>query len=136
MENDISLDRNNSFLIDECLTPKLVAAAHIRGYDATHVTFLQGRRYTRLGHRPSDSDRDDIFVTNNARDFLQLYARLEIHPGLVIIFPAVKRAPQIELFTHVLDFIEQHPDVMNKLVQIDSNGSITFDPWSNFDDSE
>ena len=125
----------NSFLIDECLTPKLVAAAHIRGYDATHVTFLQAGGTPDWGIVRLILDRDDIFVTNNARDFLKLYARLEIHPGLVIILPAVKRAPQIELFTRVLDFIEQHPDVMNKLVQIDNSGSITFEPWSKFDHS-
>ncbi len=31
----------NSFLIDECLTPKLVAAAQVRGYLAAHVAPLK-----------------------------------------------------------------------------------------------
>ena len=65
------------FLIDECLSPDLVALAHERGFDATHVVF-HGLAGT--------SDRDLLpvirhegfaFVTSNAKDFLKLYAREE-----------------------------------------------------------
>lgn len=75
------------FLIDECLSPDLVALAHARGFDATHVVFrgLAGSPDRAL--LPIIRHQDFVFVTNNARDFLKLYARENIHAGLVIIVP-------------------------------------------------
>ena len=42
------------------------------------------------------------FVTNNARDFRKLYAKEELHAGLVIIVTQVLPVRQRELFDAVL----------------------------------
>src|SRR5438552_963354 len=120
----------NSFFVDECLTPELVTAAHARGYEATHVIFLQ---------RDGSSDwaivqlvlaRDDILVTNNARDFLSIYARFELHPGLVVILPSAGRAEQVALFNLAVTEIERRPDIVNHVIKVDRGGVVSILPWS------
>jgi predicted nuclease of predicted toxin-antitoxin system len=120
----------NSFLIDECLSPKLVAAAQIRGYAAIHVAHLNREGTEDWAIAQLALQRDAIFVTNNARDFLALYARFDIHPGLVIILPNVGRAPQIALFELGIDFIERHGDIVNQVVEIAADGEVSVRDWS------
>lgn len=76
------------FLFDECLSPDLAQLAHSLGFEAFHVRDL---------HRLGSSDpslallaieRNYVFVTNNRIDFTQIYRKLELHPGLVIILPS------------------------------------------------
>lgn len=88
----------SSFPIVECLSPKLVAAAQIRGHAAIHAAHLSHEGTEDRAIAQLALQRDVIFVTNNARDFPALYARFDIHPGLVIILPNVGRASQIALF--------------------------------------
>jgi hypothetical protein len=45
------------------------------------------------------------FVANNRTDFVALYAREELHAGLVIIVPNVTPSRQRELFRAVLSHI-------------------------------
>jgi hypothetical protein len=67
------------FLIDECLSPELVAIARACGHgESTHVTWL--------GMRPSCAARlptGYVLVTNNTTDFRALLQREEMHAGLV-----------------------------------------------------
>ena len=78
---------NDPFLIDECLSLDLVALAHARGHHATHVVFREKQGASDPDLMPLIRDEGFVLVTNNARDFLTLYAEEEIRPGLVIIVP-------------------------------------------------
>lgn len=123
----------NSFFVDECLSPVLVAVANERGFAATHVVFLD---------RDGTDDwiiaqlvlrRNDILVTNNAGDFLGLYARFEVHPGLIIILPNVEREEQIRLFEIALKVVEEREDIVNHVLEVDRDGSTRIIPWSALD---
>ena len=67
------------FIIDECLSPRLIAAALDRGFEASHVGYfgLAGKPDWRIVH--TISKRDTVFVTNNRRDFLKLFGQVEMH---------------------------------------------------------
>ena len=117
------------FLIDECLSPELAVTAKQHGYEGAHVRQLQ------LGSASDDAltrvalEREDIIVTNNARDFRRLYARLAAHPGLVIILPSLAIGLQITCFIDVIAFIEAQPSVIDQMVTVRRDGHITIEPW-------
>ena len=70
------------------------------------------------------------FVTNNRRDFLRLYRHIEIHAGLLIIIPSTGAQGQIRLFLGALDAIEaRQVDMVNQLVEVDSDGTVTFSSY-------
>jgi len=74
------------FLIDECLSPELVALAQARGFhESTHVTWLgmRSRKDWTIVRRAVEISF--VLVTNNTADFTALYGREEIHPGLVCL---------------------------------------------------
>ena len=74
------------FLIDECLSPELVALARARGFhQSTHVTWLgmRSRRDWAIVRRAIEEGF--VLVTNNTVDFRALYVREEIHAGLVCL---------------------------------------------------
>jgi predicted nuclease of predicted toxin-antitoxin system len=113
------------FLIDECLSLDLVAEAHVRGHDATHVVFrgLQGTKDHDL--IPTISGGNFVFVTNNGRDFLKLYADKEVHPGLIIIVPGgISSKLQVELFDCALDLVDTRQDLINKVVEVSIDRSV------------
>ncbi|NDU80288.1 MAG: toxin-antitoxin system, toxin component, PIN family protein [Ferrovum sp.] len=113
------------FFFDECLALELVAEANARGHHATHVVFreLQGTLDSDL--LSLVTNENFVFVTNNRRDFLKLYASLDFHPGLVIIVPgSTPPRLQVELFDRVLNVIEPMDDIINKIVEVFSDGSV------------
>jgi len=74
------------FLVDECLSPELVALARERGHVAsTHVTWpgLRLRKDWSIVRRAVDDGY--VLVTNNMTDFARLLARETLHAGLVCI---------------------------------------------------
>ncbi|WP_292364884.1 DUF5615 family PIN-like protein [Mesorhizobium sp.] len=75
------------FLVDECLHTSLVAVAESRGHEARHVNWLGLSGETDWDLMPRILTEDFTFVTNNARDFRRLYAREEVHAGLLIVVP-------------------------------------------------
>ena len=77
------------FLIDECLHTSLVQVAHASGYVADHVDYLSlgGLKDWRL--LPVIREREYTFVTNNGADFLALFGKEPLHPGIIIIVPNV-----------------------------------------------
>ena len=118
------------FLIDECLSLELVALAQSRGHHATHVVFrrLQGTLDPDL--MPVITGEGFVFVTNNGKDFLALYANEDVHPGLVIIVPGnVGREAQVDFFGLVLDVIEPMVDIINKVVEVFSDGRVEVRDW-------
>lgn len=114
------------FLIDECLSPDLVAKAHERGHHATHVVHrgLEGTKDQKL--MPVIRDEGFVFVTNNARDFLKLNEQEQVHAGLIIIVPGgIVAEKQVELFECALDAIEPLDEIINKVVEVDLDKRVT-----------
>lgn len=118
------------FLIDECLTPKLVEVANRFGYLAYHVQYRHWK-----------SKHDDALlrfaraegltiVTNNWRDFEPMLRREEIHPGAVVI-PNVPRAEQVVAFERALRAIHSpNPplDMVNTVVEVAESGAVRVYP--------
>lgn len=118
------------FLIDECLSPDLVALAHAKGHHATHVVYrgLQGAVDADL--LPIIRAESFVLVTNNGRDFLRLYASEDVHPGLVIIVPGgIGAEMQAKLFGCVLEAIESQPDLVNKVIEVFWEGIVEVRDW-------
>src|SRR3954467_10719360 len=111
--------RMNSFFDDECLTPELVAVANARGFAATHVVDLERDGTEDWVIAQLVLRRNDVLVTNNARHFLNIYARFDIHPGLVIILPSVDLDEQVRLFEIALDEIERREDIVNHVLSVE-----------------
>lgn len=117
-------------LIDECLSPDLAALAHARGHEATHVVFrgLAGTPDHEL--IPLIRREGFVFVTNNAKDFLKLYALENIHAGLVVIVPGgIAAEVQLRLFGAALDAMEAEPDLINRIVEVYSDGTVEIRDW-------
>ncbi len=116
------------FLFDECLSLDLTYIAHGLGYQATSV-----RDLNRLG----DPDTaiaayavagDWIVVTNNRADYVRLYSRVDLHPGLIILLPSVGPDQQVRLFAGVTEMLEGF-DPTNSLIEVDRAGEITITGW-------
>jgi predicted nuclease of predicted toxin-antitoxin system len=105
------------FLIDECLHESLVGIAHDAGFEATHVNHLglSGKPDWDLAERIV---RDEFtFITNNRVDFLQLFARMELHAGLVVLVPNVSPALQRALFDAVIRYLGGR-ELVNGVVEV------------------
>ena len=121
---------NDPFLIDECLSPDLAALANSRNHHATHVVFRGWQGALDAELMPRIREGGFVFVTNNGKDFLALYAKEEIHPGLIIIIPGnLDRDEQLKFFARVLDFVEPLEHVVNKVVEVFSDGAVTMRDW-------
>lgn len=118
-------------LIDECLSPELTASAYARGKAATHVHHLGLTSAKDRALRPIIVSGYYTFVTNNRSDFLRLYRKLEVHAGLVIIVPAVKKPDQKRLLGVALDAVEARGfDVGNLLCEVHADGRVEFSTWA------
>jgi predicted nuclease of predicted toxin-antitoxin system len=109
------------FLIDECLTPRLVDVAHHAGYVAHHVLYRDWQSRTDRALLEHMLREDLTIVTNNWRDFEPMLRRQEIHPGAVVI-PNVPRAQQIDAFGLALLAIRTRdplPDLINTVIEVD-----------------
>ncbi len=123
-------------LFDECMSPRLVARARARGYDATHISYLGKGSWQDYNLVEVILQGGYLFVTNNARDFLKLFGQIEVHDGLVLIIPQVRRADQIALFEAALDFIETLGDTVNRLIEVHSVDDIRLSNLPPADDEE
>jgi predicted nuclease of predicted toxin-antitoxin system len=117
------------FLIDECLSPKLVDGVSAPGIEITHVNFRGLRQRGDPFIVKWCVDNDFALITNNARDFRTIYRRLELHPGLVILLPSIDRHRHIPLLQIVIDHVATLPDIVNKLIEIDLDGVVTVLDW-------
>ncbi|MQA90247.1 MAG: toxin-antitoxin system, toxin component, PIN family protein [Gemmatimonas sp.] len=114
------------FLIDECLTPKLVEVANRFGYVAYHVVH---RGWT--GKEDPEilaymREESLTLVTNNWRDFGPMLRREEIHPGAIVI-PDLPRAEQIVAFERALRAIEASDppaDMVNTVIELMEPGEV------------
>ena len=120
-------------LIDECLSPELVAVALGRGLIATHVIWLDRDGSLDRELAALAAERNYVFVTNNRRDFLRLYAALEIHNGLIIIVPSVGAEEQRRLFGVALDVAERQGSLINLLIEVHADGTVEVRNWAKSD---
>jgi hypothetical protein len=77
---------------------------------------------------------DYIIVTLNRRDFLKQNARLDIHPGLVILIPQEPNhlgEHQVKLFERALEvFATLNDDLVNRVTEVLADGSVHVRQWS------
>ncbi len=111
------------FLIDECLHTSLVEVAQRHGHLGNHVNWLGLSSETDWNLMTRIIAEDFTFVTNNAADFRRLYAREQLHAGLVIIVPQVAPALQRELFEAILDDLADGGEPVNEAIEIFIDGS-------------
>ncbi len=111
------------FLIDENLSPGLVEPARKRGFEAMHVNHLGLRTQTDWDLLKVIAEQDWVLVTNNAIEFRGRYRNTGLHPGVVFLLPAVRRAEQICLFEAALDYVGTDGDIVNRAIDVafDSN---------------
>lgn len=122
------------FLVDECLTADQVAVAKARGYDADYVPHIGKGGWQDWNLVPFAVDNDYIVVTVNRRDFLRQHARLDMHPGLVILIPQPEndsRLEQAALFEKALEaFAAMNDDLVNKVMEVLADGSVHVGEWN------
>jgi predicted nuclease of predicted toxin-antitoxin system len=109
------------FLIDECLHESLVGLARAAGFEAMHVTYLglSGRPDWALAERIV---KDEFtFVTNNRADFIRLFGKVDLHPGLIVLVPNVVPAFQRALFQAALQYSAQR-DLVNTVIEVSLEG--------------
>jgi predicted nuclease of predicted toxin-antitoxin system len=106
------------FLIDECLHTSLVTLAHEAGHLCDHVNFLGLGGHKDWQLMTKIRNEDYTFVTNNRTDFTSLYAKEELHSGLVIIIPNVTPSRQRELFRASLLHIGTR-NLTNTVLEVD-----------------
>lgn len=112
------------FLVDECLHTSLVAVAEAHDHGARHVNWLGLSGETDWDLMPRILAEDFTFVTNNARDFRKLYAREEVHAGLLIIVPQVAPDKQRELFDALLEELGADAVVVNEVIEIEIDDGV------------
>ena len=115
------------FLIDECLHTSLTDVANKAGHEAHHVTRRGWSAFKDHQLREVVLREEFVFVTNNARDFRKLMGEIELHGGLIVILPNVTPALQRELFQRALVEASKLPDMINKVVEIDSDQVRVYD---------
>lgn len=113
------------FLIDECLSPDLVAVARDRGFpQSTHVAWLglmSKKDWTIVQRAVKDGY---VLVTNNTIDFTPLVERQDLHAGLVCLNAApglMSLEAQMVLFEQALDELAGEEPV-NEVVEITLTG--------------
>ncbi|HET6765210.1 MAG TPA: DUF5615 family PIN-like protein [Longimicrobiaceae bacterium] len=114
------------FLIDENLSPRLVEVAAGFGHAAFHVVHRGWAAMEDAQVFRRAREEDLTLVTNNWQDFEGMLRREEIHCGVVVILPAVRRDRQIELFRAALEAIRDHElDMLNTVVAVDESARVT-----------
>ena len=92
--------------VDECLSPRIATRLNETGrHDAVHPLDV-GRR-GEPDHQISASciAEDRVIVTENGRDFRQLVAGADLHPGLMIL-PSISREGTWRLLQAAIAFVE------------------------------
>jgi predicted nuclease of predicted toxin-antitoxin system len=115
-------------LLDENVSPSIVRALSAAGHDVFHVRDrgLIGQPDHVIWRRAVAENR--ILVTINARDFVRLAEREELHGGLVT-FPSGSRPhEQLIVILRVIEYLEadyvQGRDSMNRWLDVGDDGHI------------
>jgi hypothetical protein len=98
-----------------------VGLAHALGIDATHVNHfgLSGQPDWVSAQRIV---KDEFtFVTNNRADFIELFGRIDLHPGLIIVVPNVVPVLQRALLRAALQYSAGR-DLLNTVIEVSLEG--------------
>lgn len=106
------------FLIDECLHTSLVAVAHDIGHDGFHVNWLGLSGEADWGSDAADRCGGLYLRDEQCPRFPKLYAREELHAGLIIIVPQVVPALQRDLFDLILQDLSSGAELLNEVIEI------------------
>jgi predicted nuclease of predicted toxin-antitoxin system len=118
------------FLVDECLSPKLVEVAHRYGYVAHHVQYRQWKSREDQALLAFIRAEDLTIVTNNWKDFEPMLRREEVHPGAIVL-PHVPREGQIatfELALRAITAVDPSLDMVNTVIEVDESGEVRVYP--------
>jgi predicted nuclease of predicted toxin-antitoxin system len=118
------------FLIDECLTPRLVEVANRFGYVAHHVQYRQWKSREDQALLAFMRAEDLTIVTNNWKDFEPMLRREEVHPGAVVL-PNVPRQAQItafELALSAINAVDPPLDMVNTVIEVAESGDVRVYP--------
>ena len=104
-------------------TPLWCKWLNAAGYVADHVNYLclGGLKDWQL--LPVIGEREFTFVTNNGADFLALFGKEPLHPGIIIVIPNVTPLLQRDLFKAALDHIGAR-DLTNSVVEVKYVGDL------------
>ena len=120
-----------NFLIDDCLSPALVATAIDTGHpESSHVVWQGNAGWQDWELKTFILDGDWTFVTRNGVDFRGLtenpgskgqYANVTLHAGLICLNgPAGMRSPiQCELFQAALEELAGNECLINEVIEVD-----------------
>ncbi len=114
-------------LLDENLSPWAAEQLRTGGIDAVHirergVLSALDHQVARLAY-----DEDRVLVTSNVADFERLYRATELNAGLVLITTGnLLRAEQLRLLQQIVDLLGAEPDMINRVLEIDADGSYVF----------
>ncbi len=109
------------FLIDECLHASLVELAHAAGFQATHINHLGLTGWPDWALAERIVKDEFTFVTNNRGDFMQLFGKMDVHPGPIVLVPNVVPAVQRALFRAALQYSTGR-DLVNKVMEVNLVG--------------
>lgn len=118
-------------LLDENISPAAAIALAADGIDAWHVRDrgLEGTSDHELLDRAYDEDR--VLVTLNVGDFEKLARERELHAGIVLIERVgLLRAEQIELMRNVAVAVGEHGPLVNEVLRVAEDGTMTFEGLS------
>ncbi len=102
--------------IDECLSARLARDLNVTGdHVAKHPLDFGGRGMPDHKVLQRCVDEDLVIVTENAADFRALVARVEIHPGLIIL-PNIGFARSKRLLKAAIEYLERQGDPMDVMV--------------------
>ena len=109
---------------DRRVHTSLVGVANDAGHEAHHVVYRGWTGLEDYELRPIILREEFLFVTNNGRDFLELLAGTDLHPGLVIIVPNEKPPVQREMFRTALVTVNRLPSTVNKVIEVHSDEEV------------
>jgi predicted nuclease of predicted toxin-antitoxin system len=115
-------------LLDENVSPSIVGLLNDAGHDAYHVRDrgLRGEKDHVIWRRAVAENR--VLVTINARDFVRLARREELHGGLMTFPSGSRPAEQLILILRAIERFEADrmhgEDSMNRWVDIRDDGEI------------
>jgi predicted nuclease of predicted toxin-antitoxin system len=107
-------------LIDENLSPKLVAHLHAKGIEAAHIVHLGRAGLSDPEVWRLAFERDEAVVTLNVGDFIELASGSELHAGIIAFrVPGLSSAEQWAHLEPVVEHVlAEALDLTNKLVEV------------------
>ena len=119
------------FLIDECLSPRLVEVARSRGFvESSHVTWMGKSGWQDWDLKTFILEGDWTFATRNSVDFRGLasnpgaggqFANVPLHAGLICINGPKEMTARVqcELFRAALNEIGDAEQLVNEVIEVD-----------------